>query len=115
MPNTINDPDKKAAPEKVTRSKAEIDREYNKQIKGNFTDNMTPVQWTVMIVTTAVMCILFIIAAYFSWTLQESGDSGIGQTFFLAAMAIGFFVVDIREIRRRILRKRKEREEQEEG
>ena len=41
---------------------------------------------------TPFLSVAFFAAAVFSWQLQTTGDSGIGQTVFLAAMGIGFLV-----------------------
>ena len=41
---------------------------------------------------TPFLAIAFFAAAFFSWQFQATGESGIGQTIFLAAMGIGFLV-----------------------
>ena len=63
-------------------------------------------KWQTFLITP-FLAIAFFAAAYFSWEFQATGESGIGQTVFLAGMGIGLAVftiyntvIRVRKIRR---------------
>ncbi len=63
-------------------------------------------KWQTFLITP-FLAVAFFAAAYFSWEFQATGESGIGQTVFLAGMGIGLAVftiyntvIRVRKIRR---------------
>ena len=66
----------------------EIDQQHEDELRMMDTDQpMTPAQTYLF---TPIIAIVFFVAAYFSFGMQKTGESGWAQTLFLVLMGIGF-------------------------
>ena len=90
----------------------EIDREHEDELKAIDTNQpMTPAQTYIF---TPLIGIVFFVAAYFSYGMQSTGESGWAQTFFLVFMGLLFFGYGIFNayLRRKHAKKLRELEEE---
>ena len=86
--NTVKDMDGGAGRRGISRLE-EIDRQHEDELKAIDTNQpMTPAQTYIF---TPLIGIVFFVAAYFSYGMQSTGESGWAQTFFLVFMGLLFF------------------------
>ena len=92
------------------KNKETIDREYAEELQKPVYDDTPTSQFLGMTSVVLVLALLFFLAAWFSYGMQSTGESGIGQTIFLLAMGIGMAVWGIRTVLTRIRNKKEQQQ-----